>query len=412
MIDIKAIRENPTLLTQRVAKKDPQFPLDKLFELDKQVRTLLVEVEELRHTRNEYAHKGQQGVTAELREKSIALAKTLKEKEAALALQQEQLRLLMLTCPNVVEDDVPAGGKEANQPLRYWGDKPQFSFQPRHHVALVEQHDWVDFAAAARMSGAQFALYKGELVRVMYALMLMMFSHNRKQGYQPILPPYLVNEQSLYGAGNFPKFVDDVYAVSGDQLYLTPTAEVNLTNLYRDHIFSAGELPLRFTAWTSCFRREAGGYGATERGMIRMHQFEKVELYAMTTPEQARDEHEKMLACAEGILQKLGLHYRVSLLAAQDCSFPSAKTYDIELWLPGQNEYKEVASVSTCSDFQARRCALRYREQAGSKTQLVHTLNGSSLALPRLLVVLLETYQQADGSIAWPAVISAYLDLI
>lgn len=257
------------------------------------------------------------------------------------------------------------------------------------------------------MSASNFALYRGDAVRLMYALEMFMLNNNQEHGYEPIVPPYLVNAKALEGASNFPRFKDEVFAVPADDLYLIPTAEVSLANLYRDKILSSEELPIRMTALTSCFRREAGGYGATERGLIRMHQFEKVELFSLATPEESAHEQERMLACAESILKKLGLHYRVSLLAAQDCSFASSKTFDIEIWMPGQKEYKEVSSVSNCTDFQSRRCGIRYRDQAGAKPKLVHTLNGSSLALPRLMVALFEAGQRADGSIEFPDVLKS-----
>lgn len=257
------------------------------------------------------------------------------------------------------------------------------------------------------MSGSNFALYKGEAVMVVYKLMLSMVMHNTQRGFLPILPPFLVNEKTLEGAGNYPRFTDEAYEVKDEDLFTTPTAEVNLTSMYRDQIVLSQDLPIRMTAWTSCFRREAGGYGAMERGLIRIHQFDKAEIYSICEPERAELEQDYMLATAEGILQMLGLHYRVSLLAAQDCSFSSAKTYDIEVWMPGQGDYKEVSSVSNCTDFQSRRSEIRYRELPGVKPKLVSTLNGSSLALPRLLVALMETYQQADGSIKLPKVLDS-----
>jgi seryl-tRNA synthetase len=254
--------------------------------------------------------------------------------------------------------------------------------------------------AAAQMTGSQFVFYKSPAVNLIYALTRMMLKNNKHCGYEPVLPPYLVNEKSLENASNFPKFKDQVYKINDEDLYLTPTSEVNLTNYYRDHIFNSSDLPIRMTAWTSCFRREAGSYGAQERGLIRIHQFEKVELYAICKPEDAEQEQLKMLQAAENILTKLGLHYRISLLAAQDCSFASNKTFDLEVWMPGQNAYYEVSSCSNCTDFQARRTGLRYKDD--KKNQLVNTLNCSSLALPRLIVALMETYQQADGSIKLP----------
>lgn len=412
MIDIKALKENKQVVKDLILKKDPSFDVEGLLASDERLKAQLILVENLRCQRNELAARGKQGAIEEVRAEAQKLAILIKEEQERLQQLQEEFDARALRCPNIPQEDVPAGGKESNQAIKHWGKKPEFSFEPQHHVFLAEKKNWIDFDAAARMSGSHFALYRGELVSVMYALMLMMFKHNKSHGYEAVLPPYLVTYQALVGASNFPKFIDDVFSLEKDNLYLTPTAEVNLTNMYRDHVFASDELPKRMTSWTSCFRREAGGYGASERGIIRMHQFEKVELYAIVKPEDAAREHEKMLACAEEILQKLGLHYRVSLLAAQDCSFASAKTYDIEVWLPGQKEYKEVSSVSTCSDFQARRCALRYKETVTAKPNLVYTLNGSSLALPRLLVALLETYQTESGDILWPEVLKPYLDLL
>lgn len=300
---------------------------------------------------------------------------------------------------------MPVGGKESNKVVSEVGKKPTFAFELKNHVELGASLGWFDFEDAARMTGSQFVVYKEPAVRLMYALTMFMMKNNIKHGYQPILPPYLVNEKSLVVASNFPKFKDQVYAVPADNLFLIPTAEVNLANMYRDQILSASQLPLSMTAWTSCFRREAGGYGAHERGLIRIHQFEKVELFTICDPENSAQELDRMVACAESILKALGLTYRVSLLATQDCSFPSAKTYDIEVWMPGQKAYYEVSSCSNCTDFQARRGAIRYRPSSISKPSLVHTLNGSSLALPRLMVALMETYQQADGSIHIPDIL-------
>jgi seryl-tRNA synthetase len=403
MIDLTLLRESPQQTLARIAKKDPHFNGEKLILLDKEVRRLRSVIEQLRHEKNELARQGQRGVTEELRQHARALTEQLKGYEAELVTAEKACMDLYLHCPNLPADDVPVGNKEANKVVKVQGEKPQFNFPVRNHVELGEALGWLDFHAAAAMTGSHFALYRNEAVTLLYRLSLFMLSTAIRYGFSPILPPFLINEAALVGASNFPRFKDQVYALEADGLYLTPTAEVNLTNLYRDHIFMADTLPVRLTALTSCFRREAGGYGATERGLIRIHQFEKVELYTLCLPEQAPVEQDRMLACAEEILDTLGLHYRISLLAGQDCSFASAKTYDIEVWLPGQQEYKEISSISNCTDFQARRCAIRYRHHAGDKTQLVYTLNGSSLALPRLMVALMETYQQQDGSINLPA---------
>lgn len=405
MIDLKQLRENPTEIIALLEKKDPHFDARKLYDLDAHVRQLRVDVDALRHKKNELAQQAKGGVTPELRAQSIEISKILKEKETSLTNVEAEFTNLYLSCPNIASAEIPEGGKEANKVVKVVGEKPQFSFPVKNHLELGTALKWFDFETAAQITAGNFPLYMGDGVKVIYALTMMMLKNNMKFGYEPVLPSYLVNEESLTVASNFPKFKDQVFAVTQDNIYLTPTAEVNLANIYRNKILSAAELPIRMTAWTSCFRREAGGYGAHERGLIRMHQFEKVELFALCQPDDAEQEQERMLASAESILQKLGLHYRVSMLAGQDCSFASSKTYDIEVWLPGQGMYYEVSSISNCTDFQARRGMIRYRKTADSKTELVYTLNGSSLALSRLMVAILETYQQEDGTVKIPAVL-------
>ncbi len=405
MIDLNLLRKNPQHVINLLHKKDPSFDVQRLYELDQQVQALKAHIESLRQQKNELADRAKTGVTPEIRESSITIGNKLKEQEQALKSLESVFKEFWMHAPNLPFDDIPEGNKESNKVIKTVGEKPTFSFDVKNHVELGNALGWFDFEAAAVMSGNNFALYKGDAVKLMYSLASLMFKHNIKQGYTPILPPYLVNERSLEVASNFPKFKDQVYEVTADKLYLTPTSEVNLTNLYRDHIFAAQDLPVRMTSWTSCFRREAGSYGSHERGLIRIHQFEKLEIYTMCAPETAAQEHERMLSCAEEILNQLGLHYRISLLAAQDCSFASAKTYDIEVWLPGQKQYYEVSSCSNCTDFQARRGQIRYRKTAESKTELVYTLNSSSLALPRLMVALMETYQQSDGTIKLPEVL-------
>ncbi len=409
MIDLLRLRQDPQLIIALIKKKDPSFDGMRLYTLDEEVRRLKTEVDTLRNQKNELAREGQKGITPELRERSKQIGEELKLREEALLKSEKEFRQLYLRCPNIIVDSVPEGNKEENLVVKQWGEKPSFTFTPKNHVDLGAQHGWFDFEAAARMTHSNFALYKGEAVMLIYKLMLFMLKNNIKHGYQPVLPPYLVNEKTLEGAGNFPRFKDEVYSIPADGLYVTPTAEVNLTSIYRDHIFMADQLPIKMTAWTSCFRREAGTYGAAERGLIRIHQFEKAELYTLCLPEHAQLEQDRMVACAESILQSLGLHYRISLLAAQDCSFSSAKTYDIEVWMPGQGDYKEVSSISNCTDFQARRSEIRFKMGQGDKPHLVYTLNGSSIALPRLMVALMETYQQADGSIVLPSVLDSVI---
>ena len=407
MIDLTRLRQDPAPLIELLKKKDPTFDGARLYQLDEEVRKLKAAVDALRNQKNELARQGQKGISPELRELSKSISQELKVQEEALVLVEKDFKQLYLNCPNVILETVPEGTKDQNLVVKEWGEKPSFLFNPRNHVELGALHNWFDFEAASRMTGANFALYKGQAVLLVYKLMLLMLNNNIKHGYVPVLPPFMVNEKALEGAGNFPRFKDEVYSVPADGLYVTPTAEVNLTSIYKDTILTAEQLPIRMTAWTSCFRREAGTYGSAERGLIRIHQFEKVELYTLCLPEHAQLEQDRMIACAESILQTLGLHYRISLLAAQDCSFSSAKTYDIEVWMPGQGVYKEVSSISNCTDFQARRSEIRFKRAQGDKPHLVNTLNGSSLALPRLMVALIETYQQADGSLVFPEVLDS-----
>jgi seryl-tRNA synthetase len=405
MIDLNLMRENTDQVIALLKKKEPAFDIQLLVALDRSLRQVNQEVESLRQQKNEYARQGRGGITPELRDQSIAIGKDLKAKEVEQEALEQQFKQLYLQCPNVPMDDLPEGGKESNKVVKTFGSKPTFNFPVKNHLDLGNHLGWFNFEAASIIGKGNLPLYRGDAVKLIFGLTQLMLKNNMEFGYELVLPSVLVNEKSLEVASNFPKFRDQVYAIPADNLYLTPTAEVNLANLYRDQILMANALPIRMTSATSCFRREAGTYGAAERGLIRIHQFEKVELYTICEPEQSDKEQERMLACAESILQKLGLHYRVSLLAAQDCSFASAKTYDIEVWLPGQGSYYEVSSVSNCTDFQARRGMIRYKKNVDDKTQLVYTLNGSSLALPRLMVALMEVYQQPDGTIALPEIL-------
>ena len=405
MIDLGLLRKDPDYVLKELAKKDPSYEGNKLVELDKKVRQLKQEVEDFRNQKNDLAQAAKKGVTEEIREQSKKLSNFLKTKEDELASVEKTFHTLYLQAPNISEKDVPVGGKEKNTVVKEVGKKPTFNFPVKNHVELGEQLGWFDFEKAAQLAASNFALYKDDAVKLVYSLALFMLKNNIDAGYRPVLPSVLVNEKSLEVSGNFPKFKNQVYFAQDDHLYLSPTSEVNLVNMYRDHIFNQEELPVRMTAWTSCFRREAGTYGAHERGLIRIHQFEKVELVTLSEPEKASEELERMVVTAEKILQKLGLHYRISLLASQDMSFQAAKTFDIEVWLPGQKQYYEVSSASNCADFQARRGLIRYKKPGDKKTHLVYTLNASSLALPRLIVAIMETYQQADGSIAIPDVL-------
>ncbi len=408
MIDISRLRQDPQAVSA-LLKKDPSFSIQHLLSLDTKVKELTALVEQLRSQKNELAQQAKSGFTESIRQESLKIGKELEVQEAAQELAHQEFMQLALTCPNIPFDDVPVGNKEENVVVREFGTKPTFSFPIKHHQELAAQNKWFSFEMGANVARSHFVWYDQAGARVVYALAFFMLKNNKKHGFEITLPPALCNEQTLTVASNFPKFREEVFTVAADGLYAIPTAEVSLVNKYRDTILTAEQLPARLTAWTSCFRREVGNYGKMERGLIRIHQFEKVELVTFCEPEDSAKEQDRMIACAEDILQQLGLHYRVSLLAGQDCSFASAKTYDIEIWLPGQEKYYEVSSASNCSDFQARRGKIRYRKQAGQKTELVHTLNASSLALPRLMVALMENYQQPDGTIVLPKVLEPYL---
>ncbi len=412
MIDLTQLRDNYAETKARIERKEPKFAIDQLVTLDKQVRALKISIDDIRKEKNALAALGARGATPEMRAQAQSLNEQLSTLEGELALIEPQFKELALACPNIPFDDIPSGGKEANKVVRTHGTPMPFSFTPKHHVQLNEKVAWFDMQKAAAMTGTQFVIYLEQGAKIIYALTHMMLKNNVRNGFSPIIPPALIAEKALYNPGNLPKFVGDYYSLPNDGLCLIPTSEVSLTNLHVNETFAADALPIRYTSWTSCFRREAGGYGAQDRGLIRIHQFEKVELYSITEPENSAAELESMVLCAEKLLQDLGLHYRVSLLAAQDCSFQSAKTYDIEVWLPGQNQFYEISSCSNCTDFQSRRSGIRYRKSADAKPQLVHTLNASSLALPRLMVALMETYQQEDGSIKLPPALTAVMDAL
>ena len=324
-----------------------------------------------------------------------------------------KLRDILTGIPNLPDDSVPVGKSEAdNVEVRRWGTPPQFDFTPKPHWELGEELGVLDLERAAKITGARFAVYWDLGAKLERALMNFMLDlHTREHGYTEVLPPFMVNADSMYGTGQLPKFEADLFKVPhGDKnLYLIPTAEVPVTNLYRDETLDGARLPISLTAYTPCFRSEAGSYGKDVRGIIRQHQFQKVELVKFAKPEQSWEEHEKLTRNAEAVLQKLGLHYRVMALCTGDMGFSSAKTYDIEVWLPGQGLFREISSCSNFTDFQARRANIRYRPEGGKKTELVHTLNGSGLAIGRTWVAIVENYQQADGSVLIPEVLRPYV---
>ena len=426
MLDIKLIRDRADFVRQRLATRGggDETRIDELLRLDEQRRKSLAEVESLKAQRNRVSKE----IGALMAQKKVPEAEAKKKETRDLGDRIAQLdreaneaeaarQQLMLHLPNLPHESVPLGKTTEDNPvIRLHGEKPSFSFTPKSHVDLCEQLKLVDFTRAAKLSGSGFVLYTNWGAKLERALIqLMLETHTRQNGYTEVAPPLLVGPQCLEGVGQFPKFADQYYGVQEGldastlgKLFLIPTAETPVANIHREEILHETQLPIYYCAYTPCFRGEAGAAGVGTRGMIRVHQFDKVELIKIVKPEYGYDEHEKMLANAEGILQLLGLHYRVVLLCTGDMGFPSAKTYDIEIWAPGQKSYLEVSSVSNCEDFQARRMNLRYKTSTG-ENRFPHILNGSGTALARLFVALVETYQQADGSLLIPKVLQSYL---
>ena len=426
MLDIKLVRERPDFVRQRLASRGDggENRIDELLRLDEQRREALRQAESLKAQRNRVSKE----IGALMGQKKPAAAEARKQETRDLGARIAQLdaeaaaaetarQQFMLRLPNLPHESVPPGkGPEDNRVVRVHAEKPGFAFAPKSHVELCQSLGLVDFARAAKISGSGFILFTHWGARLERALIQFLLDlHIREHGYTEVSPPFMVGPQCLEGVGQFPKFADQYYAVQEGldaatlgKLYLVPTAETPVANLHREEILAEGQLPIRYCAYTPCFRGEAGAAGVGTRGMIRVHQFDKVELIKIVKPEHGYEEHEKMLADAERVLSALGLHYRVVLLCAGDLGFASAKTYDLEVWAPGQGSYLEVSSVSNCEDFQARRMNLRFKTSTG-ENRFPHVLNGSGTALARLFVALVETCQQADGSLLIPAVLRDYL---
>lgn len=418
MLDIKFIRENLDSVKLKLARRGQVYEsnLEKLVELDVRRRNCLQESESLKNKKKnisaEVGKLKQQGKDA------ASLMEEVKEINTRINVLDEKTRdfeevlnKALLYIPNLPHDSVPDGkGETENQFIRKWGEKPVFSFTPKNHVELGERLDILDLKRAAKISGARFAVFKGAGAGLLRALVqFMMDVQTRENGYLELYPPLLVNADSMTGTGQLPKFEEDLFKLRDDPFYLIPTAEVPVTNYHRDEILKEEDLPVRYTAATPCFRREAGSYGKDTVGIIRQHQFDKVELVKFAKPETSFDELESLVRDAESILQKLGLHYRVQALCAGDLGFSSAKTYDLEVWIPSQDTFREISSCSNFTDYQARRAKIRYKKSDGSKPEFVHTLNGSGLAAGRLFVAVVENYQQADGSIKIPEPLRPYM---
>ncbi len=417
MLDLRLIRNDPEGVQAKLRRRDPSLDLGPLVRLDEERRQLQARVDELRRRQNEGSERlsalakgGNPAEREALLAEMKALATERKAAEERLAQVEDELQALLLSLPNIPHDSVPAGTKEEKIVLRSVGKPPQFDFPPRHHLELAKNLGLLDMDRAAKTTGARFPMYVGEGARLELALIhWMMELHVARHGYIPVLPPYLANRTSFLVSGQLPKFGDELYYCEKDELYLNPTAESLLANLHRDEVLEEAQLPLRYVAFTPCFRREAGTYGEEQRGLIRMHQFHKVELFHYTTPERSYQALEELVGHAEVVLKELGLHYRVTLLTAQDLAHQSAKTIDLEVWLPAQGRYYEVSSCSNCEEFQARRGNIRYRPADGGKLRFVHTLNGSGLATSRLFAAILEQNQTAHGQVVLPQVLADLL---
>ena len=417
MLDIREIREDPDGVLTRLRRRDPSLDLSTVLSLDEERRGLVRKVEELRRRRKqgseEVASLQAQGKTEEAQDRIAslrALSEELKALEDRLSQVEAALWAELLSLPNLPHDSVPPGTKEEKVLLRTWGQPQRFDFPPKHHVELGRKLGLLDFERAAKVTGARFPMYTGLGAMLELTLVHWMFElHVRQHGYIPVLPPILANRTSFLVSGQLPKFAGELYHCEEDDLFLNPTAESLLVNLHRDEILAEEELPLRYVAYTPCFRREAGSYGEEQRGLIRVHQFNKVELFHYTTPERSYRDLEELVGHAEEVLKRLGLHYRVVLLPSQDLAQQSAKTIDIEVWLPGQGKYYEVSSCSNCEAYQARRGNIRFRPAAGGRPKFVHTLNGSGLATSRLFAAILEQNQRPDGTVVLPEALAELL---
>ena len=410
MLPLEYIRRHPAEVKRAASLKGETAPVDEILELDRQWRLRLAETESSRARQNVMSKEFGRTRDERLREELKALAERVKAGTAEADDLKRRLDGLLLVVPNVFHESVPVGESEAdNVVVRTWGEKPALK-SPRTHFDLGEALGIMDFERAARVSGSRFAFLVGEGARLERALTQFMLDvHTREHGYREVHAPFLVNSGSMLGTAQLPKFAGDAFKVEGEDLWLIPTSEVPLTNFHRDEILDGERLPLKYTGYSPCFRSEAGAAGKDTRGFVRLHQFTKVELVKLVTPESSLDELEKMVADAEDILQRLGLHYQVKVMCTADMGFAQFKKYDLDVWAPGLERYLEVSSCSVFNDFQARRANLRYRPGPGKPPQFVHTMNGSGVALPRTLDAVLETYQQPDGSITVPEVLRPYL---
>jgi seryl-tRNA synthetase len=416
LLDIKWIRENPDEARRMLQNRGYEYPLDELLDLDSLRRQKLIEVEGLKAKRNEGSKevaklKSKGEDPYDLMEEIRNINEDIKVLDKEVQDIEENLRDLLLQIPNKPHESVPVGkSEEDNVVVRSVGELPKFDFEPKPHWELGEKMGLMDFEAGIKLAGSRFTVLRGNGARLARALINFMLDlHTREHGYLEFEPPFIVNSKTMTGTGQLPKFANDLYHCESDDLWLIPTAEVPLTNMHAEEILDEDLLPLYYTAYTPCFRREAGSHGRDVRGMLRQHQFDKVELVKICTPETSYDELEKLTQNAEEVLKRLGLPYRVVCLCTGDMGFAASKTYDLEVWLPSQNTYREISSCSNCEDFQARRMNTRYKPRGAKGTRFVHTLNGSGIAVGRCLIAIMENYQQADGSIKIPDALVPYM---
>ncbi|HON11325.1 MAG TPA: serine--tRNA ligase [Chitinispirillaceae bacterium] len=417
MLDIQRIRDNADQVRQVVLNKKSPVDIDAVLSLDNKRRDTIQEVERLKNLRNTRsieiaALKKEKKDASALIDEMKSVSERIKALDTELGSIESEIQEYLIRIPNIPHSSVPHGESEKdNVAVSEWGETPQFDFKPRDHLELGTALDIIDFPRGAKIAGAGFPVLKGAGALLERALInFFLDTHTRKNGYLEIFPPFLANRASHFGTGQLPKSEDQMYYINEDDLFCIPTAEVPVTNLHRDEVLDQSVLPVKYCAYSACFRREAGSYGKDTKGYLRVHQFNKVELVKYTTPETSYDEHEALRKDAEGILQALGLKYRVLLLCDADLSFAAAKCYDLEAWAPGEGKFLEVSSCSNFEDFQARRANIRYRPQGGGKPRFVHTLNGSGLATARILVAILETYQTAQGTVRIPEVLQPYMN--
>ena len=416
MLDIKLVRNEPEKIINGLAKRGITVSLDDFLQLDEKRRAILVEVEQLKNKRNTVSKevgrlKAQKQDAAELIAEMQQVGDKIQQLDEEIRTIEEKLNQFLLLLPNIPHESVPVGKDETeNKEIRKWGEPRQFDFEPKSHDEIGTQLGIMDFERAAKISGARFVVMKNWGARLERALINFMLDlHTKEHGYEEVFPPFLVNRAAMTGTGQLPKFEEDAFKSSPGDFFLIPTAEVPVTNLLRDEILSAEQLPIYYAAYTACFRAEAGSAGRDTRGIIRQHQFNKVELVKFAKPEESYSEHEKLVNNAEAVLQRLGLPYRVVLLCSGDQGFAAAKCYDLEVWLPSFNTYREISSCSNFEDFQARRANIKYRPAPGAKPEFVHTLNGSGVAVGRTVAAILENYQQPDGSVIIPEALRPYL---